>query len=550
LGNRTQTVLPGGRALNYLFYGSGHLHQVNLDGKVVSDFERDALYREVRRSQGQLRSEFAYDPAGRLSAQQVLREAAAGAAPCSSAGLTSPAFPATTNKQGLSDIQNNLKGVIERHYQYDRSGQLVQWLDRHRGLTRYRYDAAGRITRSQIGLMKDWGALGVRADAPGNVSGHPMAANEQFHWDAGSNPLADEASVAAGRYVPGNRLLVWQDARYAYDEHGNLVERLQGKRDSAVQTRTRFTWDAAHQLVGADVARGPDEIATVQSFSYSYDALGRRVAKTDEFGITHFAWDGDRMAVEQRGGNETTHLYHPESFVPLAQVHDGELHHLHTDHLGTPLEASNDAGEITWRVTYRTWGNVVVEEIGGIEQRVRFQGQYFDVETELHNNRFRYYDPKPGRFVGPDPIGLRGGYNLFQYGANPIGFVDPLGLVGNPATATHITYIGIKDGKAYVGYASKQGCQDPEEVLKYRYNGKFSKFDGDMQPIIIFAGYGQSGKDIARGLEQSTYEKLDKSANKQRPVGPNNKRKDEYAKAAAKHSKCANADPPVKPKCK
>ena len=38
----------------------------------------------------------------------------------------------------------------------------------------------------------------------------------------------------------GNRLLVWQDARYAYDEHGNLIERLQGKRGSAAQTRTLF----------------------------------------------------------------------------------------------------------------------------------------------------------------------------------------------------------------------------------------------------------------------------------------------------------------------
>ena len=50
LGNRTQTVLPNGKALNHLFYGSGHLHQVNLDGHVISDFERDALYREISRT--------------------------------------------------------------------------------------------------------------------------------------------------------------------------------------------------------------------------------------------------------------------------------------------------------------------------------------------------------------------------------------------------------------------------------------------------------------------------------------------------------------------
>ena len=549
LGNRTQTILPGGRKLNHLFYGSGHLHQINLDGKVISDFERDALYREVRRSQGQLQSEFAYDRAGRLSAQQVLRTSATGPSASMPSGLASPNFPSPGSVRGLSDIQSRLKGVIERHYQYDPSGQLVQWLDQYRGLTRYGYDAGGRITRSQIGLMKDWGAIGLRADTAGNATGHPMAANEQFYWDAASNPLPAEASSASGNFVPGNRLLVWQDARYAYDEHGNLIERLQGKRGSPAQTRTYFTWDDAHQLIRAEVAHGPDDTASIQFFTYAYDALGRRIAKTDAFGTTHFAWDGDHMALEQRGGNETTHVYHPESFVPLAQIHNGLLHHLHTDHLGTPLEASNDAGEITWQVTYRTWGNVVTQEVTEIQQRLRFQGQYFDVETRLHYSRFRYYDPSVGRFVSLDPIGLRGGNNLFLYAANPIEFIDPLGLVGNPATATHITYIGIKDGKAYVGYASKQGCHDPEDVLKYRYSGGFSPFDSAMQPIIIFAGYGQSGKDIARGLEQSTYEKLDKSANEQRPVGPKNQRKDEYAKAAAEHSKCPNADPPVKPKC-
>ena len=67
-------------------------------------------------------------------------------------------------------------------------------------------------------------------------------------------------------------------------------------------------------------------------------------------------------------------LYHPESFVPLAQVHDGVLHHLHTDHLGTPLEASNDGGKVSWRVTYRAWGNAVAEEVTEIQQRVRAPG--------------------------------------------------------------------------------------------------------------------------------------------------------------------------------
>lgn len=412
LGNRTQTVLPNGRALNHLFYGSRHLHQVNLDGHVISDFERDAIYREVSRTQGALRSEFAYDQSGRLSAQRAMRGQQPGA-------LASPDF-------NLGDAQARLKGVVERHYQYDPAGQLVQWLDRQRGLTRYRYDAAGRIAQSQIGLMRDWGALGVASDARGNTGQGPMAINEQFRWDAASNPLP--ANAAGGDFVRGNRLLVWQDARYIYDEHGNLIERLQGKRGSAAQTHTHFEWDAAHQLVRADVERGPDEAATRQTYTYVYDALGRRVAKRDAFGTTHFAWDSDNMALERRGGNEIAYLYRPGSFELLAQVHNGAVHHVHTDHLGTPLEASNEAGELSWQMTYTTWGNTLVEEVAEIEQRVRFQGQYFDAETGLHYNRFRYYSPEVGRFISNDPIGLLGGENLFAYTPNPIMWMDPLGL--------------------------------------------------------------------------------------------------------------------------
>jgi RHS repeat-associated protein len=63
-----------------------------------------------------------------------------------------------------------------------------------------------------------------------------------------------------------------------------------------------------------------------------------------------------------------------------------------------------------------------------LEQPFRFQGQQFDEETGLHYNRHRYYDPGVGRFVSQDPIGLRGGSNLFAYAPNPLGWVDPVGL--------------------------------------------------------------------------------------------------------------------------
>jgi RHS repeat-associated protein len=63
-------------------------------------------------------------------------------------------------------------------------------------------------------------------------------------------------------------------------------------------------------------------------------------------------------------------------------------------------------------------------------------GQYFDAETGSHYNYFRDYDPRLGRYIESDPIGLKGGMNVFAYvGGSPLGNADPFGLewlVGKP----------------------------------------------------------------------------------------------------------------------
>ena len=68
------------------------------------------------------------------------------------------------------------------------------------------------------------------------------------------------------------------------------------------------------------------------------------------------------------------------------------------------MEATNEEGRITWKVTYKTWGNVITEEVTEIQQKLRFKGQYLDQATGLHYNRFRYYEPGVGRFISQDPI--------------------------------------------------------------------------------------------------------------------------------------------------
>ncbi|MDN8602308.1 RHS repeat-associated core domain-containing protein, partial [Citrobacter sp. S2-9] len=58
----------------------------------------------------------------------------------------------------------------------------------------------------------------------------------------------------------------------------------------------------------------------------------------------------------------------------------------------------------------------------------RFAGQWADEESGLYYNRFRYYDVETGQYLSPDPMGLVGGLNSYGYVANPLKYIDPLGL--------------------------------------------------------------------------------------------------------------------------
>jgi RHS repeat-associated protein len=107
------------------------------------------------------------------------------------------------------------------------------------------------------------------------------------------------------------------------------------------------------------------------------------------------------------------------------------IRYYQADRNGKSSELTNVNGTVHWRGCPSVWGNTWVEHgARGSHQPLRFQGQYFDGETGLHYNLHRYYDPDAGRFTSQDPIGLRGGVNVYRYAPNPLGWADPLGLMG------------------------------------------------------------------------------------------------------------------------
>ncbi|HFO5098760.1 TPA: RHS repeat-associated core domain-containing protein, partial [Escherichia coli] len=106
-----------------------------------------------------------------------------------------------------------------------------------------------------------------------------------------------------------------------------------------------------------------------------------------------------------------------------------KIHLYHCDHRGLPLALISTEGATEWCAEYDEWGNLLNEENPHqLQQLIRLPGQQYDEESGLYYNRHRYYDPLQGRYITQDPIGLKGGWNFYQYPLNPVQYIDPLGL--------------------------------------------------------------------------------------------------------------------------
>ena len=324
----------------------------------------DADGRELTRQQGALTTQTEYDPQGRLH-------------------------------KHYAQHTNTKERPIHREYGYDPAGNL-NLLKEGIDETKYVYDALHRLKLAA------------------------KASPEFFDFDPAGNliSIANTPTATPG-VVKGNRLLLQGDKHFDYDARGNLIQETRGK-DGKLQTQ--FVYNLNNQLIEVNSTQRDKRV------TFKYDPLGRRIEKQDAFGVTKYLWTDNLLTQEVRYNNKKTYVYEPGSFKPLAQIQDNQVYHYHLDHLGTPRELTNEQGKIVWKARYKTYGNLALKEVDEVENNLRFQGQYFDEETGLHYNRFRYYSPDTGQFINQDPIGLLGGLNNYQYAPNPISWIDPLGL--------------------------------------------------------------------------------------------------------------------------
>lgn len=515
LGNRIATTLPDGKVINQLYYGSGHLYNQSLHDPSTDEYielrhsERNKLHQEISRQQGALESLYDYDLMGRLTKQRskTYRTNHDSKYSTTHEHITIArdyhydALGQLTHLSGhslLGSTKRTQKNIVNQN-QFTRNHQ-------------YQYDTQGRLTEHKLtDYQNHTGITEVFAFDPASNRVPVKVADD----------TTDNTQIDHGR--PRELIQNGKRIRYTYDSHGRVLyktlEALNNP-DKEPRTALQLQYNANNELEKSlRTQYQGNQIIKTQTI-YHYDAFGRRIAKHSEtrhltqnndqlrqtnktqHQYIHMLWDGDKLIQEYSDTHVYTTIYDQGSFKPIARLvwlkegltiaandependedwygHDKpatktgiQVYHYHNDQLGTPNELTNDKGEVIWLADYEAWGNTakvvwhkqVIDQMQVSQdelQPIRFQGQYFDTETGLHYNRFRYYDPDVGMFTSRDPIGLNGGMNVFAYAPNPTGWVDPLGLnaaVGRAVVGVIDDIVTLASRIGKTGARAKTGC--------------------------------------------------------------------------------------------
>ncbi|CAB1080534.1 hypothetical protein D1AOALGA4SA_8213 [Olavius algarvensis Delta 1 endosymbiont] len=155
------------------------------------------------------------------------------------------------------------------------------------------------------------------------------------------------------------------------------------------------------------------------------------------------------------------------------------------DHLGTPQVVVDEAGAVVWTADYEPFGAVDIGSDSNNANNFRFSGQYYDNETGLHYNYHRYYDPKTGRYLTSDPIGLLGGINLYTYTSNnPINREDLYGLADYIVNFNYEAFSWDAPGVVSVEgtvYTKEKNQNNRYEAAEFK--GKFVGLSAGLNPV-------------------------------------------------------------------
>ncbi|WP_293313893.1 putative Ig domain-containing protein [Microcoleus sp. PH2017_08_TRC_O_A] len=372
-------------------------------------------------------------------------------------------------------------------YEYDEQNRLEKVIDPDLAETKYFYDAAGNLSRTElpngveeVRTYDELNRLKLLTYQRNNVTlqsfdytldpvGHRKVVTEQngrkveyeyddlyrltqetitdsvngnrtisYSYDAVGNRLSKTDSVAgATTYIyDDNDRLSREELRlqgvplgsveYGYDANGNTKTRTKkDAADNVVETVT-YNWNQENRLVGVT---GPN-----LSVSYAYDTDGVRVSKTVNGVETDYLVDKNRdyaqvLSESVNGVVAASYVYGLDLISQERGVNDS---YYLVDGLGSTRGLTDGNGVVTDTYTYDAFGNLIASA-GNVENDYLFAGEQFDEDLGQYYLRQRYYNPSVGRFTRVDSYEGRRSDPMSRHDylyahANPVSYIDPSGL--------------------------------------------------------------------------------------------------------------------------
>ncbi|EQB9419852.1 RHS repeat-associated core domain-containing protein, partial [Escherichia coli] len=458
-------------AVEWLTYGSGYLAGMKLGDTPLVEYTRDRLHRETLRSFGRYELTTAYTPAGQLQSQHLNSLLSDRDYTWNDNGelirISSPrqtrsySYSTTGRLTGVHTTAANLD--IRIPYATDPAGNrlpdpelhpdstLSMWPDNRIARDAhylYRYDRHGRLTEKTDLIPEGV----IRTDDERTHRYHYDSQHRLVHY---TRTQYEEPLV---------------ESRYLYDPLGRRVAKRVWRRERdltgwmSLSRKPQVTWYGWDGDRLTTIQNDRTRIQTIYQ-SGSFTPLIRVETATGELAKTQRRSLAD--ALQQSGGEDGGSVVFPPVLVQMLDRLESEIladrvseesrrwlascgltveqmqnqmdpvytparkiHLYHCDHRGLPLALISKEGTTEWCAEYDEWGNLLNEENPHqLQQLIRLPGQQYDEESGLYYNRHRYYDPLQGRYITQDPIGLKGGWNFYQYPLNPVINVDPQGLV-------------------------------------------------------------------------------------------------------------------------
>ena len=364
-GRRSQMVDQDGFATNYSYDSVGRLKQ-------ITDKDAKSIV------------SYSYNTLGQLSRED-------------NGNGTYTTYSYDDAGQALSIVNYKPDNSINSRYDYtyNQLGQRTS-LTTLEGKTSYGYDLTGQLTSVAL----------------------PSGRSIEYKYDAAGNRITVKDSGATTNYSTNNlnQYTTVGGDTYTYDKDGNLTSKTIGGKTSS------FSYDIENRLIGVTNAD--------RTWQYQYDAFGDRIGSTFNGQKTDYLLDPTGLGdvVGEYTGSQATRYSHG---LGLVSRNDGtNTSFFDTDAIGSVVGLSGTGGNYLNSYSYLPFGESLTKT-ETVANSFEYVGQYgvMNEANGLDFMRARFYTSGEGRFLNPDPIGINGGENLYDYANNnPTNLIDPVGL--------------------------------------------------------------------------------------------------------------------------